>query len=597
MAKKEEKTKNSEGWKVHRCTCPDVSIVPIIATIGPSVYDSLAYDRKKNKEMLEKLIEAGAGAFRINFSHVSEEGEHTDEKGNKKVKKYSYTDVRNITSIIREIEEEKEIPIPILMDLKGPEIRVVINLEKGEAGKLEKRERDEISVKEKENVHLWQENENVAPPSMDNINKLIVITFEGKFSREIKFESIIRIDDGRIELKVKEIKNGLITAEVKTGGKIEKGKSINLPGIKLRSIESITGKDRNDLKQCFDVDIIAQSFVRNFRDVGRLNNLLSDYYSNKPEIPRIIAKIENEEAVSQGRDRRGREVDHFLDILEEESTFGIMVARGDLGGELGIEKVPKIQERLIDYANRVGKPIIVATQMLESMRKNPVPTRAEAEDIYSAIKQGADTVMLSGETANGDYPIEAVERMKGIIAETEIDPESYRRKFRGDFVYGGIYPKETLPEYAVDVVGYPLVTMAEGAKSPFIITYATKAWSATRISRFRPNDPTHILALTVRPQIARILRFLNKVCPALLRKKDTHAEDLPREREKVIELFKSVIKQVTGKWEERKGSDSASAVTDKLGEDWRERFFVGTLAHQKPEWWDVVRALMVFKLS
>jgi pyruvate kinase len=587
MAKKKEEIKNNEEWKVQRCTCPDVSIVPIIATIGPSVYDP-----ENKKDILKELICAGAGAFRINFSHVSENGDIIDDKGNKKIKKYSYKNVNGIIERIRKIEEDTEIPIPVIMDLKGPEIRVLKISKKGKEGKLEKEE--EIEVKEEENIHLWQENEKQELPSTSNINKLIEITFEGKFSREIKTESIIRIDDGRIELEVKEIKKGLVTTEVKTGGKIEKGKSINLPGIKLRSVESITEKDKNDLKQCFDVDIIAQSFVRNFRDVGHLNNLLSDYYSNKSQIPKIIAKIENEEAVHKGRDKRGREVDNFLDILEEESTFSIMIGRGDLGGELGIEKVPKIQERLIDYANRVGKPIIVATQMLESMRKNPVPTRAEAEDIYSAIKQGADTVMLSGETANGDYPIEAVKRMGMIIDQTEIDHESYRRKFCDDFVYGGIYKKGTLPEYAVDVVGYPLVTMANGAKSPFIITFATKAWSATRISRFRPNDPTHILALTVKPQIARVLRFLYKVCPVLLTKNNKYPDDLPREREKVIKLFKDVIDQLTSLWKERQGSDSV--VTKQLGEDWKDRFIVATLAHQKPERWDVVRALMVFKL-
>ncbi len=145
----------------------------------------------------------------------------------------------------------------------------------------------------------------------------------------------------------------------------------------------------------------------------------------------------------------------------------------------------------------------------------------------------------------------------------------------------------------MDVVGYPIVTMANEAKSPFILTYATKAWSAARISRFRPNDPTHILALTVRPQVARVMRFLYKVCPVLLTKNNEQPTDLPRERDDVIELFRSVIKKIVADWIDKQ---SERAVIKRLEEDWENRFFVGTIAHQKPEWWDVVRALMVFKL-
>ncbi len=581
--KKKENAKDNKSWRVKKAVCPDAGTVPIIATIGPSVFDP-----ENDIDELVNLIDAGVAAFRINFSHVSEEGEIIIEDRDRKIKKYSYKNVENIIIRIREIENSKHIPLPIIMDLKGPEIRTSRILEKGENGKFE--DKEETMVKEGDKIYLQQDSKDVELPSNSKI-KLIEITFEGDFSREIRTGSIIRIDDGRIELEVNNIKNSLVSTIVKIEGKIEKGKSINLPDVKLKSIESITEKDSGDLRKCFDVDIIAQSFVRNFLDVVRLDNILSNLYSNDSQIPRIIAKIETKEAVFQGFSKKGHAVDTFLDILEEKSTFGIMIGRGDLGGELGIEKVPKIQARLIDYANRVGKPIIVATQMLESMRKNPVPTRAEAEDIYSAIKQGADAVMLSGETANGDYPIKTVKAMRKIIEETEVDPESYRRKFLGDFVYGGIYPKGTLPKYAVDVVGYPIVTMAIGAKSPFILTYATKAWSATRISRFRPDDPTFILALTVKPQTARALRFLYKVCPILIGRNDEQPEDLPRQRGEVIDLFKYVIR-----WVKKQLSKKPSAVLEKLGDDWENRFFVGTLAHQKPEWWDVERALMVFKL-
>ena len=369
--------------------------------------------------------------------------------------------------------------------------------------------------------------------------------------------------------------------------------SINLPGRHLESVKSVTEKDREDLEQCFDVDIIAQSFIRESRDVGDLHGTLTLYYEDKKRnpdkipIPKIIAKIETEEAVFQGIDRRNRDVDIFLDILDNECTFGIMVARGDLGGELGIAKVPNIQERLLDYANRVGKPAIVATQMLESMRKSPVPTRAEAEDVWSAIKQGADAVMLSGETANGLYPINSVEKMKEIIEGTNIDAELYRRKFQEEFVFGGIGPKESLPEYAVDVIGYAIVMMAKGAKSAFITTYATKGWSATRISRFRPDSPTRILALTVKPQVARILRLIYGVCPILLMCNYKEPDDLPREQQQVIDMFRYTIDWII--------KNSSPEAVDKLGKNWRDRFIVATLAHKKPEWWDVTRALLVFK--
>ena len=358
-----------ENWSVFKGVNLDTSKIPIIATIGPTVYDP-----QRGIDMLKQLVDAGVSVFRINFSHVSPQGEMS--KGNNgeiRIKKYSHENIRKVISRIREIEGEEEVPvpIPIMMDLKGPEIRVKEVYEKGS-----KVEDGIFSVNSGDIIHIWQESRRSEPP-IDNSVKLVIITFEGSFIQDAHPGNLIRIDEGRVELRIKGRNHNIVVTEVETEGNILRGKSVNLPEGRIVSIEeAITKKDREDLKKCFDVDVVAQSFVRQAEDVGDLKGALTSYYADesscglKYPVPKIIAKIETKEAV-----------DDFLNILENNNTFGVMIARGDLGGELGIARVPSIQEKLLDVANRVGKPAIVATQMLESMRESPVPTRAEAEDV------------------------------------------------------------------------------------------------------------------------------------------------------------------------------------------------------------------------
>jgi pyruvate kinase len=406
---------------------------------------------------------------------------------------------------------------------------------------------------------------------------------------------MIRIDEGRIELVVtgREVDPGgsekrvLFQARVMTGGKVTKGRSVNLPDRDRCTVKSITPKDLEDIKQKFDVDMVVQSFVRAPEDVAVLDAVLQNAYGDCMTAPRVIAKIECKDAV-KGIDADDPNDNVYLRIVEHDCTWAVMVGRGDLGGELGISNVPDYQERMLNIANRVGKPVIVATQMFESMLKSPSPTRAEVQDAWSAVWEGADAVMLSGETANSEYAVEAVQQMVKAIGATRLDCETYRRKFADDFVYGGLRQRGEAPEYAVDVIGYPVVKMAEDASSPFIVTYATKGWCARRIARFRPKDPIRILALTLRPNIARMLRLLYSVCPILLGPPQADRNDLPRERRDVMRLSRWVIGQLAAKVRDPKWQQRQS--------EWWGRFIVATLADELPEYeWDKARDVIVFK--
>lgn len=553
-------------WRIRQWVDPAGHRTPIVATIGPAVYDPA-----RGIDILDRLVQEGVAVFRMNFSHVTPFGERS-EAGI--TEKYSYAQIASLIRRIRAIEKARAIPIPVMMDLKGPEIRVQHLFTDGH-------QTDRISVADNEPVFITQSRQR------PDKGKVVVVTFEGDFSRECRRNNLVRIDDGRVSLVIRQ-EGTVVRTRAVTSGTIKLGKSVNLPDHHLTTVNSITAKDREDLRQCFDVDLVAQSFVRSAQDVARLDRLLRRLYSDRQHnprqlpVPKIIAKIETAEAVSQCKGH-----DTFLEILEEESTFGVMVARGDLGGELGLARVPAVQQRLLNFANRVGKPAIVATQMLETMIDNPVPVRAEMEDIWSAVREGADAVMLSGETAKGKFPLQAVRQMREVTDQTKLDTRLYRLRFENDFVYGGTRPRGTLPTKAVDVVGYAITTIAEGAMSPFIVTYATKGWSATRIARFRPREPIRIIALTLSPQSARILRLLHAVCPILLANPDRSVTDLPRERSAVIELSRYAIRTLLRR---------SRAFARWLEPGWQSRFIVATLADRRPDReWDKARDLIVFR--
>jgi len=344
----------------------------IIATIGPS---------STRKPVLKKLISSGMNVARLNFSH-----------GN-------YKEHEKVIRDIRALSKEMNRPVGILLDLQGPKIRTD-TLKNGKPVLLRKNKTIQITSKQ-------------VSGDAD-----IVSTTYKNLSKDVKKGDKILIDDGLIELKVLSKTINTITCKIISGGRLKEHKGINLPGVKV-SAPSLTEKDKKDLlfgiKQ--EVDFFALSFVRNANDLKRIKSILKKHKSDIP----VIAKIEKPEAVDN--------LDEILKFAD-----GIMVARGDLGVELRPEMVPKIQKQIIQKTIYSNKPVITATQMLETMTKNPIPTRAEASDVANAIYDGTDAIMLSGETAVGKYPVSTVRMMARIASETESSPfMKYNIQYRKDY--------------------------------------------------------------------------------------------------------------------------------------------------------------------
>ena len=331
----------------------------IICTIGPA---------SDNKETLTKLLEAGMCCMRINLSHGNHE-EHLMK-----------------INLLREIERERKICVPIMLDTKGPEIRTH-DFVGGSA-----------VIKDKSIVRVC----------MDKIlgtAEKFSVTFPLLFD-DLDIGKSIRLDDGKLELIVKEkdYENKELICEAQNTHKIKDKRGVNVPGVHV-SMPFISEKDKNDIifaANC-DVDLIAASFVRNRNDIIEIKKILAD--AGKPNI-KILAKIENQEALD--------DLDNIIDEAD-----ALMVARGDLGVEVPAEDVPMIQRMLIEKCRAVGKPIVTATQMLDSMVSNPNPTRAEVSDVATAVVESCDCVMLSGESANGLYPVEAVQMQAKIAANME----------------------------------------------------------------------------------------------------------------------------------------------------------------------------------
>jgi len=335
----------------------------IICTIGPA---------SKKENILKKLITGGMDIARINASHSNSE------------------EVIEIVKEIRRVSQELKRNTAIILDLQGPKIRV---------GHLENK------------IELYRKQKIIFTTARGYISdypdaKIVIKVTYDKFIEDIKPGTRIFIDDGLIECKVLEIDlaKKIAVCEVITGGPLDSYKGINLPGVTI-SVDSVTRKDMEflDLGLKLEVDFIAQSFVRNSDDVEKIKKVIR----NKKKNAMVIAKIEKHEAVN-----------NFDEILN--SADAIMVARGDLGIEIDAEEIPYIQKEIIKKTNIAGKPVITATQMLDSMIRNPRPTRAEVSDVANAIIDGSDSVMLSGETAIGKYPLESLEMMVKIINKTEI---------------------------------------------------------------------------------------------------------------------------------------------------------------------------------
>ena len=401
----------------------------IVCTIGPA---------SESVEMLEKLIQAGMNVARLNFSHGSHE-----EHGRR---------IKNI----RIAAEALGTTVAILLDTKGPEIRL---------GRLAA---EKYTVVEGQEVILTTRD----VLGQDNV---FPVTYHG-LPQDVAPGNSILIDDGLIGLEVKEVQGEDVVCLVKNGGDILPNKGINLPGVEV-SLPGVTEKDVSDIIFGIEqgIDFIAASFVRKPGDVLEIRRILEEHGADID----IIAKIENRAGV--------KNIDEILKVSD-----GIMVARGDLGVEIPAEEVPIVQKMIIDRCNKAGKPVITATQMLDSMMRNPRPTRAEASDVANAIFDGTDAVMLSGETASGKYPVQSVETMARIASKAETEAK-YNVKAKGVM---------TLPTIT-DAISHASFSIANDLKAGAIITPTTSGSTAKMVSKYRPKAP--IIAATPNPRVQRKL--------------------------------------------------------------------------------------------
>lgn len=416
----------------------------IVCTIGPA---------SQSPEVLEQLIKNGMNVARLNFSHGSHE-EHLE-----KIK------------TIKRIRRKLNVPLGLMLDTKGPEIRI---------GKFEEKE-------------YFLKPDDIFTLTTRNIvgNKDIVsVSYEG-LPQDVEKGSIISVDDGLIQLEVIEIKDGTeIVCRVQNNGVISNNKGVNLPG-RVTNLPSITPKDVDDIKFGIEngIDMIAASFVRKKEDIYDIRKVLEDHGG---EDILIISKIESQEGV-----------DNADEIIE--ASDGIMVARGDLGVEIRTELIPLVQKEIIRKCNKAAKPVITATQMLDSMQRNPRPTRAETTDVANAIIDGTDCVMLSGETAAGKYPVEAVKTMRDICITTELSDD-----FEENIYQTEIDRKIT----TTNAISKSTCTIASQLRAKAIITCTASGNTAKAVSKFRPR--TNIIACTIDEKVARRLSVSWGVYPIIV---------------------------------------------------------------------------------
>jgi pyruvate kinase len=405
----------------------------IVATLGPA---------SDSEERLSALMEAGADVFRLNFSHGSAEAKS------------------ELIRRIREISRRRQRAVAILGDLQGPKIRTGLM----KNGTLDLIAGQEVTITTRE---LLGEGE------------LIPTTYR-ELPGDVRAGDSILLDDGLMELSVLQVGGEEVRCRVIVGGVLKDRKGMNLPGAHV-SAPAMTAKDREDLEFCMreGVDYIALSFVRRAEDIIELKDILLHH---KAEI-RVIAKIEKPQAV-----------ENFDAILEV--TDGVMVARGDLGVEMSPELVPLIQKKIIRKCNEVGKPVITATQMLESMIEHPRPTRAETSDVANAILDGTDAIMLSAETASGKYPVEAVSLMVRVARDVEREPILQERVFHRIPELRGY---RSLPE----AIGQAAVRVAENTGATAILAFTQTGSTAAMVAKYRPTIP--IYAVTPSQAVRRRL--------------------------------------------------------------------------------------------
>jgi pyruvate kinase len=414
----------------------------IVATLGPAT---------NTPERIRELILAGVNVFRLNFSHGDADMHRTNAER------------------VRAIAGELDANVGILQDLQGPKIRV---------GRFAD---DKVALAAGDPFALTCDDD--SPGDATRVG----VTYAG-LCREVGAGDAMLLDDGRLALRVIGVEGEVIRTEVTVGGTLSNNKGINLPDSDL-SIPALTDKDVEDLKfgASIGVDWVAMSFVRSRDDLL----LARHYLARQGSSAKLMAKIEKPGAVER-----------FAEILRE--VDGIMVARGDLGVEMPPERVPQIQKKVIRACREAGKPVVTATQMLESMITNPTPTRAEASDVANAIYDGTDAVMLSGETAVGAYPIDAVKMMDRIARTVEAD-EMYITDMREH----APAPEDT----TADAVSLGVCNMAHTLRSHLIVTFTSSGATGIRVARNRPEAP--ILAITPSDRAYHQLAIVWGVLPHL----------------------------------------------------------------------------------
>ncbi len=414
----------------------------VVCTIGPAT---------ETEEKLMALVDAGMNVMRLNFSHGD------------------FAEHQKRVDTLNKIMEKTGNTLAIMQDLGGPKIRI---------GEFEK---GSIILKEGQTFILTTEQ------VMGNEEKVFVNY--PLLPKEVKVGGYVLLHDGKKKLQITDIKGNEVFTKVIVGSEIKNKRGVNLPGAYL-SISSITEKDRKDLEFGIknQVDFIALSFVRRPTDIVELREILSKAKSKAG----IIAKIETPEALEN--------IDEIIDLAD-----GIMVARGDLAIEIPAEEVPLVQKMLIQKCNALGKPVITATQMLESMIKSPVPTRAEVSDVANAIIDGTDAIMLSEETTLGDYPVEAVQMMTRIALRVEKD----------------VYTTDTIAEYddshgITDVTSQSAVLACHEVEARFLVALTESGRTARMLARYRPAE--RIIAMTLTQESARKLTLSFGCFPIIVEK-------------------------------------------------------------------------------
>ena len=413
----------------------------IICTMGPNTND---------RALMKRLVENGMDIARFNFSH----GDHAEQKER--------------MDMLKSIREEVGRPIAILLDTKGPEIRTGL-LKNGEKVFLEEGQTFILTT-----------------TTIEGDKDKVSITYDG-LAEDVEIGKTILIDDGLIELKVKNIIDTEIVCTVINGGELGQRKGVNVPNVPVR-LPALTQKDREDIIFGVEqgVDFIAASFVRSAEGILEIKSLLKE--CNAPYIP-IIAKIENAEGI--------KNIDEILHCAD-----GVMVARGDLGVEIPAQEVPYLQKMLIQKCNDAFKSVITATQMLDSMIRNPRPTRAEVTDVANAVYDGTDAVMLSGETANGKYPVEALQMMVEIVKNTEshLDYEELLERTQ-------VNRRKSVSS----AIGYSSVATATSLGAKCIITPTASGATARVVSKFRPE--ALIVGVTPNEESLRRMQIFRGVYP------------------------------------------------------------------------------------